>query len=121
MTRSNSRSAMEGTYFPYVPVTYPPTLPCRRVVGQPSSRTSYVVVGADAGPSKLKAIEKNKLPTLDEDGFLDLLATRKVDTSKLDDKTRKKIEKEQEAIRQSAKEMEQREKQAAKASAAAGG
>ena len=91
------------------------------MVGQPSSKTSYVVLGADAGPSKLKAIEKNKLKTLDEDGFLNLIATRKVDTSKLDDKTRKKIEKEQEEIRQRAKEMEQREKQAAKASAASGG
>ena len=92
-----------------------------RVVGQPSSKTSYVVVGADAGPSKLKAIEKNKLRTLDEDGFLNLIGTRKTDNSMLDDKTRKKIEKEQDAIRQSAKEMEQREKQAAKASTSVGG
>ncbi|KAI0709836.1 DNA replication factor C, large subunit [Earliella scabrosa] len=72
-----------------------------RVTGQPSSKTSYVVVGLDAGPSKLKAIEKNKLKTLDEDGFLNLIATRK----------------EQEAIRESAKEMERREKQAGKQSA----
>nr|VWO96876.1 Uncharacterized protein [Ganoderma boninense] len=92
-----------------------------RVVGQPSSKTSYVVLGADAGPSKLKAIEKNKLKTLDEDGFLNLIATRVTDDSMLDDKTRKKIEKEQEAIRQSAKEMEQREKQAAKAAASSAG
>ncbi|KAI0717599.1 DNA replication factor C, large subunit [Cerioporus squamosus] len=75
-----------------------------RVTGQPSSKTSFVVLGADAGPSKLKAIEKNKLKTLDEDGFLNLIATRK----------------EQEAIRQSAKEMEKREKQAAKETAASG-
>ncbi|OSD01923.1 DNA replication factor C, large subunit [Trametes coccinea BRFM310] len=88
-----------------------------RVVGQPSSKTSYVVVGTDAGPSKLKAIEKNKLKTLDEDGFLNLIATRVVDESALDDKTRKKMEKEQEAIRESAKEMERREKQAAKQAA----
>ncbi|KAI8984816.1 replication factor RFC1 C terminal domain-containing protein [Trametes punicea] len=84
-----------------------------RVVGQPSSKTSYVVVGADAGPSKLKAIEKNKLKTLDEDGFLNLIATRVVDESALDEKTRKKMEKEQEAIRETAKEMERREKQTA--------
>ena len=91
-----------------------------RVVGKPSSKTSFVVVGADAGPSKLKEIEKNNLKTLDEDGFLNLIATRKTDESQLDEKTRKKIEKEREAIRQSAKEMEQREKQAAKASTSAG-
>ena len=90
------------------------------MVGQPSSKTSYVVVGADAGPSKLKAIEKNKLRTLDEDGFLNLIATRVVDESALDDKTRKKIEKEKEAIRESAKEMERREKQAAKQATTAG-
>ena len=35
-----------------------------------------MVVGADAGPSKLAAIKKNNLPTLDEDGFLDLIKTR---------------------------------------------
>ena len=91
--------------------------PARRVTGQPSSKTSYVVVGLDAGPSKLKAIEKNKLKTLDEDGFLNLIATRVTDESTLDEKTRKKIQKEQEAIRESAKEMERREKQAGKQSA----
>ncbi|EJF60036.1 DNA replication factor C, large subunit [Dichomitus squalens LYAD-421 SS1] len=73
-----------------------------RVTGQPSSKTSYVVLGADAGPSKLKAIAKNNLKTLDEDGFLALIATRK----------------EEEAIRQSAREMEAREKAASKAAAA---
>ncbi|KAI0788071.1 replication factor RFC1 C terminal domain-containing protein [Fomes fomentarius] len=91
-----------------------------RITGQPSSKTSYVVVGADAGPSKLKAIEKNKLKTLDEDGFLNLIATRVTDESALDEKTRKKIQKEREAIRESAKEMERREKQAAKENAAHG-
>ncbi|KAL1939716.1 hypothetical protein VTO73DRAFT_9749 [Trametes versicolor] len=91
-----------------------------RVVGQPSSKTSYVVLGSDAGPSKLKAIEKNKLQTLDEDGFLNLIATRVVDESALDDKARKKIEKEKEAIRDSAKEMERREKQTAKTTAGTG-
>ncbi|KAH9853277.1 DNA replication factor C large subunit [Lenzites betulinus] len=85
-----------------------------RVVGQPSSKTSYVILGADAGPSKLKAIEKNKLKTLDEDGFLKLIATRVVDESALDDKTRKKMAREKEAIRENAKEMERREKQVAK-------
>ncbi len=84
-----------------------------RVVGQPSSRTSYVVLGADAGPSKLAAIKKNNLKTLDEDGFLNLIATRVPDLS--DEKTKKKIEKEQDAIRQAAHEMENREKKAVKA------
>ncbi|GAA5969486.1 hypothetical protein JCM11641_008131 [Rhodosporidiobolus odoratus] len=45
-----------------------------RVTGAPSSKTSYVVLGSEAGPNKLKLIEKHKLKTLDEDGFLALIA-----------------------------------------------
>ncbi|PWN45963.1 DNA replication factor C, large subunit [Ceraceosorus guamensis] len=47
-----------------------------KVTTGPSSKTSYVVLGEGAGPSKLKAIEKNGLKTLDEDGFLGLIADR---------------------------------------------
>ena len=89
-----------------------------RVVGQPSSKTSYVVLGVDAGPSKLAAIKKNNIQTLDEDGFLELIATRVPDESMLDEKTKKKREKEQDTIRQGAKELEKREKAAAKDAAA---
>ncbi|KAI0689101.1 DNA replication factor C large subunit [Cytidiella melzeri] len=86
-----------------------------RVVSQPSSKTSYVVLGTDAGPSKLAAIKKHGLQTLDEDGFLNLIATRTPDVN--DDKLKKKIAKEQDAIRQAAHEMERREKKAAKSEA----
>ncbi|CAL1702003.1 unnamed protein product [Somion occarium] len=81
-----------------------------RVTGQPSSRTSYVVVGQDAGPSKLAAIKKNNLKTLDEDGFLNLIATRVPDQS--DEKLQKKLAKEQDAIKQAAMEMDRRERKA---------
>ncbi|KAJ3535977.1 hypothetical protein NMY22_g6245 [Coprinellus aureogranulatus] len=81
-----------------------------RVVGQPSSKTDYVVLGEDAGPKKLEAIKKHKLKTLDEDAFLKLIATRKVKESDLDEKTKKKIEKEREEMKKAAKEMEKREK-----------
>ncbi|KAK0490419.1 replication factor RFC1 C terminal domain-containing protein [Armillaria novae-zelandiae] len=92
-----------------------------RVVGQPSSRTDFVVLGDNAGPSKLAAIAKHKIKTVSEDEFLDLIATRKgPGNGKLDEKTRKKMEKEQEAIKNAAKEMEKREKQAAKSRDAAG-
>jgi len=76
-----------------------------------------VVLGNDAGPSKLKAIEKHNLPTLDEDGFMNLVETRKGPSAggKVDDKTRKKMEKEEEEIKQGAKELAKREKDAAKA------
>ncbi|GAW03798.1 purine nucleotide binding protein [Lentinula edodes] len=85
-----------------------------RVVGQPSSKTNYVVLGEDAGPSKLKAIQKHGLKTLDEDQFLDLIATRKGSGKGLDEKTRKKMEKEQDAIKAVAQEMEKKEKKAMK-------
>ncbi|KAG2014211.1 purine nucleotide binding protein [Coprinopsis cinerea AmutBmut pab1-1] len=82
-----------------------------RVVGQPSSKTDYVVLGEDAGPKKLEAIKKHKLNTLDEDGFLNLIATRKgLGNGQIDEKTKKKLEKEQADIRKAAKEMENREK-----------
>ncbi|TFK53303.1 DNA replication factor C, large subunit [Heliocybe sulcata] len=81
-----------------------------RVTGQPSSKTSFVVLGDDAGPSKLAAIKKHNLTTLDEDAFLQLIATRNPGEAAVDDKARKKEAKAQEAIRQVAKEMEKREK-----------
>jgi replication factor C subunit 1 len=84
------------------------------VVGQPSSRTDYVVLGDNAGPSKLAAIKKHNLKTLSEDDFLHLIATRggPGDGKGLSEKEKKKKEKEEKAIRESAKEMEAREKAA---------
>ncbi|KAF7330940.1 Replication factor C subunit 1 [Mycena venus] len=84
-----------------------------RVVGTPSSKTDYVVLGDNAGPSKLAVIKKHGLKTLNEDEFLQLIATRK-GTGELDEKTRKKMEKDKEAIENAAKEMEKREKKAAR-------
>ncbi|KAF9071137.1 replication factor RFC1 C terminal domain-containing protein [Rhodocollybia butyracea] len=92
-----------------------------RVVGQPSSKTDFVVLGEDAGPSKLAAIKKHGLKTLSEDEFLNLIATRKGKGKGLDEKTKKKMEKEQEAIKAAAKEMDKKEKEAMKEAKAAGG
>jgi replication factor C subunit 1 len=82
------------------------------VVGQPSSKTNYVVLGDNAGQSKLAAIKKHNLKTLTEDEFLNLIATRKGpgDGKGLNEKEKKKKDKEEKAIRDSAKEMEAREK-----------
>ncbi|KAG8901434.1 hypothetical protein FRB99_005308 [Tulasnella sp. 403] len=88
-----------------------------RVTTAPSSKTSYVVVGEDAGPKKLEIIKKLGLKTLDEDGFLDLIATK---DGVLDAATVAKMEKEQEKIKQEAKEMERREREAAKEAKKAG-
>jgi len=92
------------------------------VVGQPSSKTDYVVLGEDAGPKKLEAIKKHKLKTLNEDEFLNLIATRKgLGNGVIDEKTKKKLEKEQADIQKAAKEMEQREKAERASSAKASG
>ena len=84
-----------------------------RVVLQPSSKTDYVVLGDNAGPSKIAAIKKHGINTLNEDEFLNLIATRKgLGNGKIDEKTKKKMEKEKEEIRKAAKEMEKREQKA---------
>lgn len=87
-----------------------------RVVGQPSSKTDYIVLGDNAGPSKLAAIKKHGLKCLSEDEFLDLIATRKGpgNGKGYDEKTKKKMEKEQADIKKAAKEIEAREKEAQK-------
>jgi replication factor C subunit 1 len=67
-------------------------------------------LGDNAGPSKLAAIKKHNLRTLSEDEFLNLIGTRKgLGNGKVDEKTKKKMEKEEAAIQQAAKEMEKRE------------
>ncbi|KAF8907193.1 DNA replication factor C, large subunit [Mucidula mucida] len=68
---------------------------------------------------KLAAIKKHGIRTLDEDAFLNLIATR-TGTGEIDEKAKKKMEKEQKDIKIAAKEMEKREKQEAKASASSG-
>lgn len=55
---------------------------------------------------------------MDEDGFLNLIATRK---GRLDDATKEKMKKEEAKIKKDAKEMEEREKEAAKEAKKAGG
>ncbi|KAF9494490.1 DNA replication factor C, large subunit [Pleurotus eryngii] len=87
-----------------------------RVVGQPSSKTDFIVLGDNAGPSKLAAIKKHNLKCLSEDEFLNLIATRKGpgNGKGYDEKTKKKMEKEQADIKKAAKEIEAREKEAQK-------
>ncbi|KAG6849470.1 hypothetical protein H0H93_008197 [Arthromyces matolae] len=80
-----------------------------RVVGQPSSKTDFVVLGDNAGPSKLAAIKKHAIRTLNEDEFLALVGDRQ--GGKLDEKTKKKMEKEEAAIKAAARELEKRETQ----------
>ncbi|PLN84864.1 replication factor RFC1 C terminal domain-domain-containing protein [Aspergillus taichungensis] len=44
-----------------------------KVTGAPSSKTSYVVLGDDAGPSKLRTIREKNLKTINEQGLFDLI------------------------------------------------
>ena len=114
----NSRSDSEGRNFSFI--AYHPSLTLtdlqsfRRVVGQPSSKTDYVVLGSDAGPAKLKAIKKHGLKTLTEDEFLNLIATRK---GVVDEKTKAKMKLEAKKIEEAAKEMERAERREDKAAA----
>ncbi|KAK6825229.1 hypothetical protein PG987_012723 [Apiospora arundinis] len=76
-----------------------------KVTGQPSSKTSYVVLGADAGPSKLAKIKANGIKTIDENGLFELI--RRLPAG---EKVREKRQKEEEKIKQQAAEMEREEK-----------
>ncbi|KAG0336326.1 hypothetical protein BG004_008105 [Podila humilis] len=44
-----------------------------RVTGAPSGKTDYMVVGEEAGQSKIEKAKKLKIKTIDEDEFLDLI------------------------------------------------
>ena len=69
----------------------------------PSSKTSYVVLGSDAGPKKLELIAKHKIKTIDEDGLLRMIGSNK---SKADDpKVLEAKKKEEEKIKTMAKDM----------------
>lgn len=75
----------------------------RRVTTSVSSKTSYVVLGLDAGPKKLDMIKKNKIKTLTEDEFLNLIATR--GSKDLSEDYLKKQKEEEKKIKETAKAM----------------
>ncbi|XP_059473115.1 replication factor C subunit 1 [Neocloeon triangulifer] len=51
-----------------------------KVTSSVSKNTSYLVVGEDAGPSKLEKAKNFNIPNIDEDGLLDLIRTRPTPT-----------------------------------------
>ncbi len=85
-----------------------------KVTGAPSSKTSYVVLGTDAGPSKLKKIHAMGIKTIDEDGLTQLIEKLTAVGAKGDSKAqaayKEKQRKEEEKIREQAAEMEKEEK-----------
>lgn len=90
-----------------------------KVTGGPSSKTSYVVLGSDAGPSKLKTIRNHGLKTINEDGLFELI--RRLPANGGDGKAAGQYEakqrKEEEKVKAMAAEMEaeDQKQQAAKA------
>lgn len=93
-----------------------------KVTGQPSSKTSFVVLGEDAGPSKLAKIKSHDIKTIDENGLFDLI--RKLPayggSGKGAQKAQEKKKAEEEKVKQQVAEMEAEEKakKAAEAKAA---
>ncbi|KAJ0356544.1 hypothetical protein COL154_001161 [Colletotrichum chrysophilum] len=101
-----------------------------KVTGSPSSKTSYVVLGDDAGPSKLRKIKDLGIKTINEEGLFELIRRLPAygGSGKGAEKAREKKKQEEENIKNQALEMEREEKarkaaaeKAAKQAAAARG
>jgi replication factor C subunit 1 len=94
-----------------------------KVVGAPSKKTDYVVLGQDAGPSKLRKIQEMKIKTINEEGLTQLIeklsSIDQAGNSKAQAAHQEKMKKEEEKIRQQAAEMEKAEQARLKAAAAA--
>ncbi|RAH59895.1 chromosome transmission fidelity factor [Aspergillus piperis CBS 112811] len=88
-----------------------------KVTGAPSSKTSYVVLGADAGPKKLATIKQHSLKTINEEGLFELI--RRLPANGGDGKAAEQHEAkkkaEEEKIRAMAAEIDREEKRKAAA------
>ncbi|KAI6092849.1 replication factor RFC1 C terminal domain-containing protein [Hypoxylon rubiginosum] len=83
-----------------------------KITGAPSSKTSYVVLGDDAGPSKLAKIRQFNIKTINEEGLFELIRRLPAGGGggKGAEKLREKRKLEEEKIKQQAAEMEREEK-----------
>ncbi|CAI6339161.1 unnamed protein product [Periconia digitata] len=94
-----------------------------KVTGAPSKKTDYVVLGSDAGPSKLGKIKAMNIKTIDEDGVCALIekltAAGNMGNSKAQAAHKQKLEKEEEKVKEQAALMEKEEKERLKALKAA--
>jgi replication factor C subunit 1 len=86
-----------------------------KVTGAPSKKTNYVVLGTDAGPSKLQKIRDMEIKTIDEDGLTVLIekltAAGNMGDSKAQAAYKEKQRKEEENIKKQAAEIEKEERQ----------
>ena len=92
-----------------------------KVTTGPSSRTSYVVLGSDAGPKKLQTIQQHKLKTINEEGLFALI--RRLPANGGDGKAAEKFEEkrkeEEKKVVDLAAEMDRQEKETARKEALA--
>ncbi|KAL4956915.1 replication factor RFC1 C terminal domain-containing protein [Aspergillus filifer] len=83
-----------------------------KVTTAPSGKTSFVVLGSDAGPSKLATIQKFNLKTINEEGLFELI--RRLPPNGGDGKAAEKYEAkkkaDEEKVRQMAAEIDREEK-----------
>lgn len=90
-----------------------------KVTTAPSSKTSYVVLGGDAGPKKLETIKKFNLKTINEDGLFELIRRLPANggSGQAAEKFAAKQKAEEDKVKQMAAEIEAEEKknEAAKA------
>jgi len=93
-----------------------------KVTSAPSSKTSYVVLGNDAGPKKIETIRKNNIPTINEDGLFQLIRTLPAHggTGKVGQQAAAKKEAEKKKMADMAKDMEKQAKEQAKVAGAPG-
>ena len=82
-----------------------------RTTSGPSKKTSYVVLGEDAGPKKLETIKAYSLKVINEDGLFELIRRLPANggDSAAAEKNAEKRAKEEEDIRKAAEEMEKQE------------
>ncbi|KAI0203099.1 replication factor RFC1 C terminal domain-containing protein [Astrocystis sublimbata] len=83
-----------------------------KVTGAPSSKTNYVILGEDAGPSKLAKIREHNIKTINEEGLFELVRRLPAGggSGKGAEKVRQKRKEDEEKIKKQAVEMEQEEK-----------
>ncbi|TID23926.1 hypothetical protein CANINC_003087 [Pichia inconspicua] len=85
-----------------------------RIVKSISGKTSLVVIGHDAGPSKVKKIKQLKIKCIDEKGFIDLITKMPADGG-AGDVAKKELDKkkqlEEKAERDALEDMETEERQ----------
>lgn len=83
-----------------------------KVTGAPSSKTTFVVLGDDAGPSKLRKIQEHGIKTIDENGLFELIrkAPANGGSAKNAAKAKEKKDADEKKVREAAAELEKEEK-----------